>query len=86
MDDPRYEYRASWSEDDEAWVGVCNGFLLVSHLAPTEAEASSGIRSLVSDIVSDMRADGESLPLPLPWQAYDAAQLGAVDAGLLGQS
>ncbi len=80
MDDPRYEYRASWSEDDEAWVGVCNGFLLVSHLATTEAEALSGIRSLVTDIVSEMRANGEPPPLPLPWESFDAVQLGAVTA------
>ncbi len=80
MDDPGYEYRTSWSEDDEAWVGACNGFLLVSHLAPTEAEASSGIRSLVSDIVSDMSTSGEPLPSPLTWQAYDAARLGTVPA------
>ena len=80
MDDPGYEYRTSWSEDDEAWVGACNGFLLVSHLAPTEAEAVSGIRSLVADIVSDMRANGEPLPLPILWEAYDAARLGTVTA------
>ena len=80
MHDPRYEYRASWSEDDDAWVGACNGFLLVSHLAPTEAEASGGIRSLVADILSDMRANGEPLPLPLPWEAYDSARLGTMAA------
>lgn len=80
MDVLGYQYRASWSEDDYAWVGACNGFLLVSHLAPTEAEASNGIRSLVADIVSDMRANGESLPLPLPWELYDAARLGTVTA------
>ncbi len=80
MDDPSYEYRASWSEDDDAWVGVCNGFLLVSHLASTEAEALSGIRSLAADIVADMRASGEPLPLPLSWESFDAAQLGAVTA------
>lgn len=80
MDEPDYEYRTSWSEDDDAWVGVCNGFLLVSHLAPTEAEALSGIRSLVADIVSDMTANGEPLPLSLSWESFDAAQLGAVPA------
>ena len=31
MDDQRYGYRVFWSEADDAWVGVCNGFLLVSH-------------------------------------------------------
>lgn len=80
MDDPGYEYRVSWSEADDAWVGVCNGFLLVSHLALTEAEALSGIRSLVSGIVSEMRADDEPLPLPLPWESFDAVQFGTVTA------
>ncbi len=40
MDDPSYEYRASWSDNSDAWVGRCDGFLLVSHLAPTEPEST----------------------------------------------
>ena len=27
MDNPRYEYRACWSDNDGAWVGRCDGFL-----------------------------------------------------------
>ena len=76
MDDPCYEYRAFWSDDDGAWVGLCDGFLLVSHLAPTEPEALGGVRSLVTDIVSDMRANGEPLPRPVPWESRDAVLSG----------
>lgn len=75
MNEPRYHYRASWSHEDDAWVGVCNGFLLLSHIAPTEAACLDGIRALVDDIVADLRSEGAPLPAPLPWDAYDTLQL-----------
>lgn len=77
MNEPRYQFRASWSEEDGAWVGVCNGFLLVSHMAPTQAECLRGIRSLVDDIVIDLHANGEPLPRPVPWDSFDDMQLNA---------
>ena len=81
MDEPCYEYRAFWSTEDDAWVGLCDGFSLVSHLAPTEAEALDGIRSLVTDIVSDLRSDGEPLPRPAPWEQHSAAQFSRARVG-----
>ena len=75
MNVPGYKYRASWSDDSNAWVGRCDGFLLASHLAPTEAEALDGIQALVADIVYDLRAKGEPLPSPVPWEWHDAARL-----------
>ena len=77
MNEPRYQYRASWSDEDDAWIGVCNGFLLVSHVAPTEADCLRGIRVLVDDIVADLQSNGEPLPRPLPWNAFDARFLDA---------
>lgn len=77
MNEPRYKFRASWSDEDGAWVGVCNGFLLVSHIAPTQAECLRGIRSLVDDIVTDLHTNGEPLPRPVPWDAFDATRLDA---------
>ena len=71
--DPGYEYRAFWSAEDEAWVGQCDGFMLLSHLAQTRDEAIRGIRSLVADIVANMRADGEPLPEATHWQGMDNA-------------
>lgn len=77
MNEPRYQYRASWSDEDGAWVGVCNGLLLISHIAPTQAECLRGIRALVDDIVTDLRANGEPLPPPVPWDVFDTMQLDA---------
>ena len=80
MDEPCYEYRAFWSAEDDAWVGLCDGFSLVSHLAPTEAEALDGIRSLVTGIVSDLSSDGEPLPSPAPWEQHGAARCAGAPA------
>ena len=80
MDDPNYGYQVSWSDEDDAWVGRCDGFLRVSHLSSTEADALDGIRALVADIVSDMRANGEPLPSPVPWEWHDAARLDSATA------
>ena len=75
MNDPGFQYRVSWSDEDHAWIGVCNEFLLVSHIATTEADCLRGIRELVDDIVADLQRNGEALPQPLPWDAFDAPLL-----------
>ena len=75
MNGPRYKFRALWSDEDGAWVGVCNGFPLVSHIAPTQAECLRGIGALLDDIVTDLLATGEPLSQPVPWDAFDAMQL-----------
>ncbi len=80
MADPNYGYQVFWSDEDDAWVGRCDGFMRVSHLAPTEAEALGGIRALAADIVSDLRANGEPLPSPVPWEWHDAARLDSATA------
>ena len=91
MDDPSYEYQASWSDNNDAWVGRCDGFLLVSHLAPTEAEALDGIRALVADIVSDLRPMASRCPLQFPGsgtmrRGSTVRLLGAASSGPRAQS
>ena len=71
--EPDYDYRSFWSDEDEAWVGQCDGFILLSHLAPTRDEALRGIRTLVADITADMRAENEPLPRATHWQGMDNA-------------
>ena len=51
--------------------------MLVSHIAPTEAGCLHGIRALADDAVADLRHNGEALPRPLLWDAFDARSLGA---------
>ena len=65
-----YTYRITWSPEDGEHLGRCAEFPSLSWLAPTPDEALSGIRELVSDVLADMRANGESLPEPLADRTY----------------
>ena len=60
-----YTYRVTWSAEDSEFVGLCTEFPSLSWLAPTEQEACSGIRQLVTDCVADMEANGETPPVPM---------------------
>lgn len=66
----RYTYRVSWSGEDEEYVATCAEFPSLSHLNADPEAALHGIRALVSDVVADMRAQGEPVPEPLADQSY----------------
>ena len=65
-----YTYRITWSAEDAEHVGLCAEFPSLSWLAPTPAEALSGIQSIVADSVADIRNNGESVPEPMADRAY----------------
>ncbi len=65
-----YTYRVTWSAEDDEYVGLCAEFPSLSWLAPSQDEAFSGIRQLVSDALSDMQADDETVPEPLADRKY----------------
>jgi predicted RNase H-like HicB family nuclease len=65
VNNDRYTYRVSWSEEDNEYVGVCIEFPSLSWLAQTPEEALSGIRLVVSEVVADLEAHGESVPEPI---------------------
>jgi predicted HicB family RNase H-like nuclease len=65
-----YTYRVLWSSEDDEFVGLCAEFASLSHLAPDQVEALVGIRALVSDVVADMRRNGEPVPEPFADRAY----------------
>lgn len=58
-----YTYRVTWSSDDKEHVGLCAEFPSLSWLAPSPEKALSGIRKVVADVVEEMTASGESVPL-----------------------
>lgn len=60
----RYTYSTTWSAEDGEFVGLCAEFPSLSWLAPTQVEAVSGIRFLVSDVVGEMLGSGEFPPAP----------------------
>jgi predicted HicB family RNase H-like nuclease len=61
----KFTYRVTWSEDDSEYVGLCAEFPSLSWLAQTPEAALKGIRKLVSEVISDMLKNGESVPEPL---------------------
>ena len=66
----RYSYRVIWSEADQEHVGLCTEFPSLSWLAETPEKALRGIRKLVSDVVEDMRDNGETPPEPLSTRKF----------------
>jgi len=42
-----YTYRVTWSQEDDAFVGLCAEFPSLSWIASDEGEALTGIRDVV---------------------------------------
>lgn len=61
----RYTYRVTWSEEDQEHVGLCAEFASLSWLEKSPEGALSGIRNLVHECVNDLKAQNESVPIPL---------------------
>ena len=65
-----FTYRVAWSEEDGEYVGTCAEFPSLSHLDADQDAALRGIRGLVADVVTDMRAQGETVPEPFGERTY----------------
>jgi predicted HicB family RNase H-like nuclease len=70
VDVTHYTFRVIWSEEDQEFVGLCAEFLSLSHLDQDQVSALTGIVALVTDVVSDMEADGETPPVPIADRRY----------------
>jgi predicted HicB family RNase H-like nuclease len=70
MNVDHYTYRVTWSPEDGEHVGLCAEFPSLSWLAGEPEAALQGIRKLVSDVVADMAASGEAIPVPLAEKHY----------------
>jgi predicted HicB family RNase H-like nuclease len=66
----RFTYRVTWSEEHGEYVGLCTAFPSLSRLDPISEHAVAGIRKLVAECVSDMKAAGEVPPRPLASRDY----------------
>ena len=64
MAEREYRYWTEWSDEDGEWVGLCDGFPLVSWLEPEREAAEEGIRAVVAEAVEHLRAQGKPLPEP----------------------
>ncbi|MGL5075456.1 MAG: type II toxin-antitoxin system HicB family antitoxin [Waterburya sp.] len=65
-----YTYRVIWSAEDEEFVGLCAEFPSLSFLDETHIKALEGIISLVEDIITDMKENNESIPVPISEKKY----------------
>jgi predicted HicB family RNase H-like nuclease len=65
-----YTYRITWSEDDNEHVGLCAEFPGLSWLASSPQTALKGIRSVVADVVADMKKSREPIPESLASKHY----------------
>ena len=70
LENDRYTYRVTWSEEDEEYVGLCIEYPSLSWLAPTPQDALSGIQQVVAEVVADMEANEERVPEPIALRHY----------------
>ena len=66
----RYTYRVTWSEEDNEYVGLCAEFPSLSWLARTQESALKGIRTLVHQVLADLRRNKEAVPEPISTRSY----------------
>ncbi len=60
-----FTYRVTWSENDQEFIGPCAEFPSLSWLASSQEAALRGIRSVVAQVITDMKKNHESIPEPL---------------------
>jgi len=65
-----YTYRVTWSEEDGEYVGLCAEFPSLSWLAASPESALKGIRTVVADVLKDMRDTKEPVPEPIAGRRY----------------
>lgn len=70
INDDRYTYRVTWSEEDQEYVGLCAEFASLSWLASSYEEALGGIRAVVKEVVADLKTQGEEVPEPIACKSY----------------
>lgn len=69
-DTARYTFRVTWSPEDDEFVATCLELPSLSWLAGTPEDAVHGLRTVVDEVVEDMRANGEQVPEPLATRHY----------------
>ena len=70
LENDRYTYRVTWSENDAEHVGLCAEFPSLSWLASPPEAALKGIRNIVANVVADLEQTGESIPTPIATKSY----------------
>lgn len=70
LQNDRYTYRVTWSEEDNEYVGLCAEFPSLSWLEQLPEEALKGVRQVVAQVVADLEKSGEPVPEPIAVKKY----------------
>ena len=70
MNTLHYTYRVTWSPEDQEYIGLCAEFASLSWLAKTPEKALKGIQKVVAEVVADLQASGELVPVALAEKHY----------------
>ena len=70
IEQDRYTYRVTWSEEDEEYLGLCAEFPSLSWLDSTPEETLRGIRQVIATVVADLEANHEVVPEPIAMRKY----------------
>ena len=70
MNTLHYTYRVTWSPEDQEFIGLCAEFASLSWLAKSPEKALKGIQKIVADVVTDLQASGEPVPVALAEKSY----------------
>ncbi len=70
LEQDRYTYRVTWSEEDEEYLGQCVEFPSLSWLADNPEDTLQGVRQVVADVVADLKANNEPIPEPIAIKQY----------------
>ncbi len=66
-----YTFRVFWSEDDEAWIAVCDEFKLMSFIdEESQFDAFTGMVNLLQSTLDDLYKEGKEPPVPFSKRKY----------------
>jgi predicted HicB family RNase H-like nuclease len=65
-----YTYRVTWSAEDGEFVATCVELPSLSWLAAIPGDALAGVARAAADVVADLYACGEDVPVPLADRSY----------------
>lgn len=65
-----YSYRLTWSAEDDEYVATVAEFPSLSWLDEDSTAALQGLRQLVAQIVQDMEANGEAVPIAISDRSF----------------
>jgi predicted HicB family RNase H-like nuclease len=65
-----YRYSVTWPPEDQEYVATVSEFPSLSWLDENKEEALRGLEKLLREVVEDMHAKGEEVPLPFAERTY----------------